>query len=187
MAAITARKVMYCTTRKKRPVRLQSLATIAPTNQHAACSLLARWHACSACTTCSMRMLREPLTSTLATPACTAPAPALARRPYLHHAAPCAKCGHSALLCGPKGYRMCSIPACWALCTHLGVEGRALVAHLAHIAQHQQARARAARPARQWLLAPNRGWRCRCRPPRQVRRLHRATEASARTAPRDRG
>ncbi len=50
-----------------------------------------------------------------------------------------AKCGHSALALRAQCYQLLN-PGGAGTVPHLGVEGRALVAHLAHVAQHQQAR-----------------------------------------------
>jgi hypothetical protein len=88
-----------------------------------------------ACTTRSIFMKREPLTSTLAT--CAAPRDhgGVAARRLVEVLAV-----HGARLLAQRQQALDAALA--RVVADLGVEGRALVADLAHVAQHQQARAR---------------------------------------------
>jgi hypothetical protein len=94
---------------------------------------------CSACTTRSIFMNRDPLTSTAAAAGAVGSAAAARQQRCLE----VAKCRpvRPGVRTARRPSRPCSMPARAAWRTHFGVELRALCAHLAHVAQQQPARA----------------------------------------------
>ena len=138
----------------------------------------------SAATTRSMRMKREPLTSSV-----------VARARVRARAAPTsastsAKCMRAraerrdgfARVASPTAYRRVDAALARVL-ADLAVERRPLRADLAHVAHHEAAARPAPRRARRSPRAPNRDWRCTCRRARRApRRGAHAPRAGPRTA-----